>query len=150
MKFIAALFMAGILMISCERGPVTTNANSDSDLAARDRSAYEDQVDARLKEFDHRFDGLDARLKGMDRAYQDHLRTDIDELRARRDVLKQKLGDLHKVSDQSWRDVRASLDHDLDRLEVAYNNVSANNHGRDHAPLRWDDDDRGDRDRIRR
>ena len=132
MKFITAclVLIMGLFMISCERGPATARAGSESDMTvARERRAYEDRVAARLKEFDYRFDGLDARREGLDRASQDHLRTDIQELRARRDALGQKLSDLHKVSDQSWQDVRASLDRDLDRLEVAYNVVSANNHG---------------------
>ena len=132
MKLITAclVLIMGLFMISCERGPATTaRAGSESDTAARDRRAYEDRVGARLKEFDLRFDGLDARLEGLDRASQDRLRVDIRELRDRRDALGQKLNDLHKVSDQSWQDVRSSLDRDLDRLEVAYNVVSANNHG---------------------
>ena len=121
---------------ACERGTRTTRAASESQFVSdQDRHAYEDRVDARLKEFEHRFDGLEARAKGLDRADQDHLRVDIQELRARKDALKQKLNDLHRVSDQSWLDVRASLDRDLDRLEVAYNVVSANNHGPNHVPL---------------
>ena len=145
------LLMAGLLMVSCDRGPTTTRAASESDnYRVRDRQVYEDQVDARLKEFDHRFDGLEERLKGLDREDQEHLKSELAELRARRDALRDKLSDLHKVSDESWHDVRASLDRDLDRLEVAYNVVSANNHTRDHAPLNFDDDhERGERDRYR-
>ena len=132
MKFITAclVLIMGLFMISCERSPATARAGSESDQTfARERRAYEDRVAARLKEFDHRFDGLDARLEGLPRADQDHLRVDIQELRDRREALGQKLNDLHKVSDQSWQDVRGSLDRDLDQLEVAYNLVSANNNG---------------------
>ena len=88
---------------------------------------YEDRVEARLKEFAHRIDGLEARRKGLNRVQQERLQFDIDELRDRKDALKRKLDDLHKVSDQSWMDVKASLDRDLDQFEAAYNLVSDNN-----------------------
>jgi len=94
---------------------------------SRERDAYEDRVDARLSDLEHRFDGLEARMKGMDKASQERLRVDIDELRDRRDALEQKVNDLHKVSDQSWMDVKASLDRDLEQLESAYNAVSSHN-----------------------
>ena len=92
-----------------------------------ERDAYEDRVEARLADLEHRFDGLEARMKGLDKASQERMRVDIDELRDRKDALEQKVGDLQKVSDQSWMDVKASLDRDLEELEHAYNVVSSNN-----------------------
>lgn len=80
-----------------------------------------------MKDFDHRIDGLEARRKGLDKATQDRLQQDIAELRDRKDALNEKLRDLRKVSDQSWMDVKASLDRDVERLEAAYNVVSENN-----------------------
>jgi hypothetical protein len=88
---------------------------------------YQDRVEARLKDFDHRIDGLEARRKGLDKATQDRLQQDIAELRDRKDALNEKLRDLRKVSDQSWMDVRTSMDRDIERLEAAYNVVSENN-----------------------
>src|SRR5437667_10411175 len=128
MKLITAL-MAFLLMFAsaCDRGPRTTRAASDAEISAHDRAMYEDRVEARLKDFDHRIDGLEARRKGLDRSSQERLAQDIAELRDRKDALEQKVRDLHKVSDQSWMDVKASLDRDTDQLEAAYNVVSANN-----------------------
>jgi len=145
MRFItvSVVLIMCLFLAACERGTRTTRAAPDSEgIADRDRQIYEDRVDARLKEFEHRFDGLEARLKGLDPADQEHLRLDIAELHARKDMLKEKLSDLHKVSDQSWLDVRASLDRELDQLEVAYNLVSANNHSRDHKPLKSEGEQR--------
>jgi len=88
---------------------------------------YEDRVEARLKDFEYRIDGLEARRKGLDKATQDRLDQDIAELRDRKDALEQKVGDLHKVSDQSWMDVKASLDRDMEQLEQAYSVVAENN-----------------------
>lgn len=128
MKFMTACMAFLFLFVTaCDRGPRTTRAASDADLSVQDRHMYEDRVAARLKDFEHRIDGLDARRKGLNRVQQERLQFDIDELRDRRDALKRKLDDLHKVSDQSWMDVKASLDRDLDQFEAAYNLVSDNN-----------------------
>jgi C4-dicarboxylate-specific signal transduction histidine kinase len=128
MKLITALLACLLVFASaCDRGPRTTRAASDSELARHDRDMYEDRVEARLNDFEHRIDGLEARRKGLDKATQDRLDQDIAELRDRKDALDQKVSDLHKVSDQSWLDVKASLDRDLEQLEQAYSVVAANN-----------------------
>jgi hypothetical protein len=128
MKLVTALMAFLLLFASaCNREPRTTRAASDSEIAAQDRDAYQDRVEARLKDFDHRIDGLEARRKGLDRVTQDRLQQDIAELRDRKDAVDQKLRDLRKVSDQSWIDVKSGLDRELDKLEQAYNVVSENN-----------------------
>jgi hypothetical protein len=128
MKLVTALMVLLVLFAgACDREPRTTRAASDSEIAAADRDAYQDRVEARLKDFDHRIDGLEARRKGLDKATQDRLQQDIAELRDRKDAVDQKLRDLRKVSDQSWTDVKSGLDRELDQLEQAYNVVSANN-----------------------
>src|ERR1700741_3862972 len=88
---------------ACDRAPRTTSAAAEYDIS-QDRDAYEDRAEARLNEFEYRLDGLEARMKGLDGRDRDNLRVDIDELRARKEALEQKLGDLNKVSDQSWQD----------------------------------------------
>ncbi len=133
MKFVTACTVFVFLFAAaCDREPRTTRAGAEVEVSGEEREFYEDRIEARLEEFEHRLDGLEARMKGMDRAAQERLQFDVDELRDRKEALNQKLNDLHKVSDQSWMDVRAALDRDLDQLEVAYNVVSANNG----APLR--------------
>ena len=128
MKLMTVLIASLLLFASaCNREPRTTRAASEAELAAHDRSMYQDRVEARLKDFDHRIDGLEARSKGLDKATQDRLRQDIAELRDRKDALDEKLRDLHKVSDQSWMDVKVSMDRDIEQLEEAYNIVSENN-----------------------
>ena len=128
MKFVTACFVFLCLFVTaCERQR-TTQAAGEYDLTSdRDRDLYEDRVEARLKEFEHRFHGLEARLKGLDRIAHERLRVDVDELRARKAALEQKLNDLRRVSDQSWLDLKASIDREVDQLEAAYNLVSANN-----------------------
>src|SRR4051812_16031834 len=110
MKFTTAC-MAFMLLFAtaCDRGPRTTRAASEAEMSAHDRDMYQDRVEARMKDFDHRLDGLEARMKGLDKASQERLRQDIAEMRDRKDALDQKVGDLRKVSDQSWMDVKAGL-----------------------------------------
>ncbi len=123
----ACLMLVALLAAGCERQP-TARAGGDHDLSFdRERQAYENHVEGRLQEFEHRFEGLEARLKGLDRKAHERLRVDIDELRARKDALEEKLNDLNKVSDHSWPEVKASLDRELGELETAYSLVSANN-----------------------
>jgi hypothetical protein len=129
MKFLTACTVLLLLFATaCDRAPRTTSAAAEYDMS-QERDAYEDRVEARLDEFEYRLDGLEARMKGLEGPAYGNLRADIDELQARKEALEQKLSDLHKVSDQSWQDVKASFDRDLDQLEVAYNLVSANNTG---------------------
>jgi hypothetical protein len=128
MRVITALMVFLALFGSaCNREPRTTRAASEAELARQDRGAYEDRVEARLKDFGYRIDGLDARSKGLDKPTQDRLQQDVAELRDRKDALERKVRDLHKVSDQSWMDIKGSLDREIDQLEAAYNVVSANN-----------------------
>jgi hypothetical protein len=128
MKSLSALLLfLFVFATACDRGPRTTRAATDAEVSARERDMYEDRIEARLDDLEYRFDGLEARRKGLDKAAQERLQVDIDELRDRKDALEEKVDDLHKVSDQSWLDIKASLDGDLDELEAAYNLVSANN-----------------------
>src|SRR5204863_3190416 len=112
-----------------ERDP-RVGAAPERTVTTRDaRAAYQDLVRGRLNEFDHRFDGLEARMRGLSRAEQERLRIDIAELRDRKAALEKKFKDLQDVSNESWLDLKASLDRGLDQLEVAYNVVAANNNG---------------------
>jgi hypothetical protein len=135
------IFTIGFLAISlalagCDRGPSRTSAAPES--AGIDRDDYEDYVDGRLKEFDLRFDGLEARRNGLNEVERNHFTIDINELRYRKEGLERKFDDMKSVSNDSWLDVKASLDRGLDQLELAYNVVAANNHGSGHAPLEFD------------
>ena len=129
MRILSICFLASCLALSaCDREPRRTSAAPEVDLEA-DRDYYEDYVAGRLREFELRFDGLEARLDGLDDAAQERFEVDIAELRDRKDALERKYDDMKGVSDDSWLDLKSSLDRGLDELELAYNVVAANNHG---------------------
>lgn len=126
MRFISLFLVTACLVFSgCSREQRVTHAAYDE--RGLNRDAYEDQVRARLNDFSYRFDGLEARAKGLDPAAHDKLKVDVAELRDRKAAIDKKFDDLRRVSDQSWLDLKASLDRDLDQLEIAYTLVSANN-----------------------
>jgi hypothetical protein len=128
MRITTALLLAGCLALpACQRSSSTNAAPEKVVAAERDRS--ESLIQGRLDDFDHRFDGLEARMKGMTKADRERLKTDVDELRQRKGALERKFKDMKGVSDQSWRELKESVNHDLDQLELAYNVVAANNNG---------------------
>lgn len=138
MRALAIGLLATCLFLpACQRDNRTSAAPERSIAAERDR--YQNLVEARLEEFEHRFDGLEARMKGLNNADQEHLRIDVAELRDRKDALGRKFDDMKSVGDESWLDLKTSLDRKLDELEAAYNVVAANNHGSSHEPFRFDD-----------
>ena len=67
--------------------------------------------------------------EGLPEPDRERLKTDITELRDRKDALQHKFKDLKGVSIESWRDLKASMDRGLDQLELAYNVVAAHNLG---------------------
>jgi len=124
--------MIGLLSVcllfgACQRSARTSA--SPEEMSKAERSDYQAMVQARLNEFDHRFDGLEARMKGLPEADRERLKTDITELRDRKDGLEHKFKDLKAVSIESWRDLKAPMDRGLDQLELAYNVVAAHNFG---------------------
>ena len=129
--------MIGLLSVcllfgACQRGARTSASPEDTSKAEREN--YQALVQARLKEFDHRFDGLEARMKGLPEPDRQRLKTDIAELRDRKDALQDKFNDLKGVSIESWRDLKSAMDRGLDQLELAYNVVAANNYGSSGTP----------------
>jgi hypothetical protein len=132
---VISLLGLSLILPACERGRTTRAAGEYQADRDFDRDSYENFVRARLEEFELRFDGLEARMKGLHRGAQERLQVDLEELRGRKEALEQKFNDLRKVSSESWLDLKASMDRELERLELAYNVVSANNHGAD-QPLK--------------
>src|SRR5262245_49572915 len=129
--------MIGLLSVcllfgACQRGARTSASPEETFKAERD--SYQAMVQARLKEFDYRFDGLEARMKGLPDPGREQRKTNITELRERKDVLQHKFTDLKGVSIDSWRDLRSSMDRGLDQLELAYNMVAGTNYGSSETP----------------
>src|SRR5213075_302714 len=112
MRIATALLLSACLAFpACQRSSNTNAAPEKIVVAERGRT--EALIQGRLDDFDHRFDGLEARMKGMTKADQERLKTDIAELRQRKDGLERKFKYMKGVSDQSWRELKESVNHDL-------------------------------------
>jgi len=89
-----------------------------------ERNAYVKSVDARLAEFDQKFDGLDARAKAMTGAAKTDFMNAVDRLRDERKGVASKLDDLKNVSIESWTTLKGEVDSALASLDRSYMQVS--------------------------
>jgi DNA repair exonuclease SbcCD ATPase subunit len=89
------------------------------------RDAYVKQVDAKLAEFDQKFDGLEARAKALTGAAKTDFDNSIKDLRDERKQVAKKLDDLKAVSVESWTTLKGEVDAALANLERSYERVSS-------------------------
>jgi len=128
----ALMMLFGILLIlpACNRNePRSTQAAREEKTDATERmkderNAYVKSVDARLAEFDQKFDGLDARAKAMTGAAKTDFMNAVDRLRDERKGVASKLDDLKNVSIESWTTLKGEVDSALASLDRSYMQVS--------------------------
>src|SRR5438034_11653901 len=101
-----ATFLASLLVIpACNRDTGVRAAPEDrtpADQMQTQRDDYVKAVEAKLAEFDRKFDGLDARANGITGTAQTDFKRDIDQLRDQRNIVGKKLDDVKSVSLESW------------------------------------------------
>ena len=90
-----------------------------------ERDQYVRSVEAKLDEFDKKFDGLGERAAAMPKPARQGFNDAIDSLRQQRKDVMQKLDDLKKVSLDSWTSLKGEVDSGLNSLERSYEQVSA-------------------------
>ena len=73
-------------------------------------------IEAKLAEFDQKFDGLDARAKAMTGAAKADFEDAISRLRDQRKTVSRKLDDLKGVSVESWLTLKDDVDAAVSRL----------------------------------
>src|SRR5262245_34544331 len=105
MRLPLRMLLAILLMVpACNRNePPNTQAASEDRTAAveqmkNERDAYVNGTEARLAEFDQKFDGLDERADAMTGGTKTNFKNAIDGLRDQRKSVDAKLDDLKKVS----------------------------------------------------
>jgi len=131
MRFFLTMLCAALLILpACNRNePRNTQAASEdranvTDQMKIERDNYVKSVDARLSEFDQRFDGLDKRAAAMTGSTKTNFKTAIDSLRDQRKAVATKLDDLKKVSIESWTTLRGEVDSAMANLDRSYTQVS--------------------------
>jgi len=90
------------------------------------RDEYVRSLNAKLNEFDQKFDGLDARAAALDGPAKKGFKDAVDSLRDQRKAVSKKLDDLKSVSVESWMTLKGEVDASVAALERSYEQVSAN------------------------
>src|SRR5262245_39767733 len=124
------LFATLLILPACNRNePKSTQAAREerTDATERmkdERNAYVKSVEARLAEFDQKFDGLDKRANAMTGAAKADFKNAVDRLRDERKSVASKLDDLKNVSIESWTTLKGEVDSALASLDRSYMQVS--------------------------
>ena len=123
-------FLASLLVIAaCNRLDTGARAapeeRTPADQMETQRADYVKAVEAKLAEFDQKFDRLDARANGITGTAQTNFKNDIDRLRDQRKVVGNKLDEVKSVSLASWMSLKGEVDNALGDLEHSYEQVSA-------------------------
>ena len=132
MKNLLKILFAVLLVVpaGCNRNePPSTRAageepKSVTDQMKEQRDTYVKSVDARLAEFDQKFDGLDERASAMTGTVKNNFNKAIDGLREERKAVESKLDDLKRVSVESWTTMKGEVDSALADLDQSYTHVS--------------------------
>ena len=134
MKFPLTLALGILLAVpACSNNaPRSTQAapeqrTNSTDQMKNERDQYVDSMQARLSEFDKRFDGLDERAGAMKGTEESNFKHRIDQLRDQRKDVAKKLDDLKAVSVESWTTMKGEVDSAMAGLEHAYAHVSDTN-----------------------
>jgi hypothetical protein len=131
-KFPLRMLLAVLLIVpACNRNePRTTQAapeeraNARNDQMKAERDAYVKTMEARLAEFDQKFDGLDKRADAMAGAAKTDFKRAIDGLRDQRKSVADKVNDAKKVSPESWTSLKSEIDSAMANLDRSYTEVS--------------------------
>jgi len=122
------MFFAILLVFpACNRDRVRASSDEtrNSDTIKEQRDDYVRSVNAKLAEFDQKFDGLDARAGALTGPAKKGFKDAVDGLRDQRKAVSRKLDDLKSVSLDSWMQLKGEVDAALASLERSYEQVSA-------------------------
>jgi len=124
------LLSMSLVLTACNRNDrdrvrAAPEGTTNTDQMKQQRDDYVRTIDAKLAEFDQKFDGLDARAKAMSGNAKDNFKKDVDQLRDDRKVVSKKLDDLKGVSLDSWMTLKGEVDSAIENLERGYEQVSA-------------------------
>jgi archaellum component FlaC len=125
---LSMLFALLLVLPACNQNePRSTQAaaeRANTEQMKNDRDAYVKSVDARLAEFDQKFDGLDERANAMSGETKTNFKIAVDGLRDQRKTVASKLDDLKKVNIESWMPLKGEVDNAMAGLDSAYMQIS--------------------------
>jgi TolA-binding protein len=100
----------------------STKANTEAQQ--REREEYLKSIQAKLDEYDNKFDSLDARVSKMNGTEKDDFKKMIQQLQDQKKRIATQLDSAKNASPGAWRVIKADVDSGLTKLERSYQDVS--------------------------
>jgi TolA-binding protein len=100
----------------------STKANTEAQQ--REREEYLKSIQAKLDEYDNKFDSLDARVSKMNGTEKDDFKKMIQQLQDQKKRIATQLDSAKNASPGAWRVIKADVDSRLTKLERSYQDVS--------------------------
>jgi TolA-binding protein len=100
----------------------STKANTEAQQ--REREEYLKSIQAKLDEYDNKFDTLDARVSKMNGTEKDDFKKMIQQLQDQKKRIATQLDSAKNASPGAWRVIKADVDSGLTKLERSYQDVS--------------------------
>lgn len=88
-----------------------------------DKAAYLQKMQAKLNEWEADINALQAKMSGASADTKIELNKQIDNLRAERSDMKQKLEELKNTSGEAWEDVRDGMEAAWDSASTSFKNA---------------------------
>ncbi len=104
--------------------PEQQSTNADTQAQQLELQNYVKSTQAKLAEYDKKFDGLDARVSTMNGAEKDDFRKMIQQLRDQQKGIATQIDSAKNASPGAWGVIKADVDSGLKKLERSYQDVS--------------------------
>lgn len=122
--------LTGLALLFCAAcGPpqnaTTPSQNSEAESARRQKQAYLDRAEAKLRELDQQIDDLAARMREGSEQKRKELAPQMSDLQRRREFAKEKLERLKVASEQAWAQLQADFDAAVNDLEAEYKRANS-------------------------
>src|SRR5262249_1305760 len=133
MKIPLSMLMGFLLLVpACNRNepsrvaaaPEQQSTNADTQAQQRELQNYVKSTQAKLEEYDKKFDGLEARVYTMGGTAKDDFKNVIEQLRDQKKGIASQLDNVKKGDPDSWRRLKPDVDSAMTKLERSYQDVS--------------------------
>ena len=102
-------------------------------MEEREKSAYQEKIEAQLKEFAAKIDILAAKAEKARAEAKVKYYEQIEGLRAKQESVRQKLQRLKEPGAEAWRDLKKGIDSALADLRVAVQSAVSRFKEKDHV-----------------
>ncbi|AGF77556.1 hypothetical protein UWK_00982 [Desulfocapsa sulfexigens DSM 10523] len=89
------------------------------------RKAYEEKLDAQLKEWNAEIDLLKAKVENVNADLKVEYATKIEALQHKRDIARAKLHELKAAGDEAWEDLKTGAEKAWSEVKTAFHDAAA-------------------------